>query len=124
MSDELNNQGIFLADVFVMDFFETKLFFQVVKTRENSVYLIELQTEPYEYGVKISVPVRPAKYPIIVKRNNTQTKTTFEVYPIKFEKDWWLPIEHNGFVYYATKVEDWRNKYWDLIWNEQNVDIN
>lgn len=124
MGDVLNNQGIFLADVFVVDYYETKLFFQVVKTRANSVFLIELQTEPYNYGVKISIPVRPAEYPCIIKRNNTERKTTYEVYPIKLEKDWWLPIEYDGFIHYATKIDNWQNKYWDLIWNEQDLDIN
>lgn len=122
--DDLNEQGIFLADVFALDYYETKLFFQVVKTTKSSVFLMELHTEPYEYGVKISIPVRPEKYPSIIKKNNTLTKTTYEVYPIKIEKDWWLPIEFDGFVHYATKVENWQNKYWDLIWNEQNLDLN
>lgn len=122
--DDLNEQGIFLADVFALDYYETKLFFQVVKTTKNSVFLMELHTEPYEYGVKISIPVRPEKYPSIIKKNNTLTKTTYEVYPIKIEKDWWLPIEFDGFIHYAIKVENWQNKYWDLIWNEQNLDLN
>ena len=122
--DDLNEQGIFLADVFALDYYETKLFFQVVKTTKNSVFLMELHTEPYEYGVKISIPVCPEKYPSIIKKNNTLTKTTYEVYPIKIEKDWWLPIEFDGFIHYATKVENWQNKYWDLIWNEQNLDLN
>ena len=113
--NEINEQGIMLLDVYAIKYNNSMVFFQVCKTKKNSVTLIELASKPYLDGIMLDPAMVASKKPIIIKKNNTFTKSTFEVKPIKWEKDYWLPIEFNGFVYYAVPLKDYRNKVWTVL---------
>ena len=49
--NEPNRYGIYLLDMYMLDYYGIKLFFQVCKTTENSVFLVELATKRYKDGI-------------------------------------------------------------------------
>lgn len=128
--NELNNQGIFLLDVFMLDYCGIKVFFQVCKTTEKSVFLVELATKRYKNGIMLTKNLSVSKKPYIIINNNTRTRSTYEVYPINMDmenREYWLPIEIkiNSRIYkearkeyspigiaYAVPIRDFLNKYW------------
>lgn len=131
MTDELNKHGIFIGDVFILNYCGIKVLFQVCKTTKNSVFLVELATKRYKDGIMLTKSIKASKNPLIINKDNTHTHSTYEVVPIKLEKDYWLPIEikpfskihimalqRNGFEYaptgyaYAVPVKEYYNRYW------------
>ena len=130
MIDELNDCGIFLLDIYLLDYYGIKVFFQVCKTTKNTVYLVELATKRTKYGIMLTKHIKASKNPLIVRSNNTYTKSEYEVKPINLSgKEYWLPIEikygdpiHKeaekydfcpvcGYAY-AVPIKDVINKYW------------
>lgn len=128
--DELNEQGIFLLDIYMLDYYGIKVFFQVCKTRKNSVYLVELATKRYKNGTMLTKTIKASKKPIIITSNNTYTKSTYKVYPVKLYNEYWLPIDikygssinnlakeyvdYPSFgTAYAIPIKDYLNKYWE-----------
>lgn len=123
--NELNDNGIFLLDVFVLNYYGILVFFQVCKTTEETVFLVELGTKRYKNGITLTKRFRAARKPLIILNNNTHTKSTYEVVPYKMT----VPInvtygsplykkalEKTEFpitgTYYAEKVLEYANKYW------------
>ena len=123
--NELNDSNIFLLDIFVLNYYGILVFFQVCKTTEKSVFLVELATKRYKNGIMLTKRLRTSKNPYIILTNNTHTKSDYEVYPSRMG----LPIEitygsklHreaekiNGFAitgtFYAVHCWDYLNKYW------------
>ena len=64
--DELNDYGIFLLDIYVLNYYGIKVFFQVCKTTEKSVYLIELATKRYKNGIMLTKNFSASKKPYII----------------------------------------------------------
>ena len=136
--NELNKYDIFLLDVFVLNYYGILVFFQICKTTKNTVFLVELGTKKYRDGITLTKNLKTAKNPYIILNNNTHTKSQFEIYPVKIEKEPWLPIEIGvnsrlfkealnrtdfplvGTVY-AVPLRDYANKYWV---NEIEMNIN
>ena len=131
VKDELNRCGIFLQDVFMLDYYGIKTFFQVCGTTKETVFLIELAVRETEQGVMIRVPMKPSRKPRVILRDNTPTKSRYEVTPAKLNgKDYWLPIRIDpgdplnseakryesdpicGYAY-AIPIKDVLNKYWE-----------
>ena len=128
--DEINKQGIFLLDIYMLDYYGVKVFFQVCKTTENSVFLVELATKRYKNGIMLTKNLNASKNPYIILNNNTRTKSTYEVSPTKLDtNEYMLPIEVkiNSKLYleaqkhisypiygtaYAVHIKDYLNKYW------------
>lgn len=129
--NELNRNGIFLLDIYLLDYYGIKVFFQVCKTTRDTVYLVELATKVTKEGIMLTKRIKASKKPIIIRLNNTPTKSKYEVKPIKLNgKDFWLPIaiNYNDPIYeeaqkyheypvsgiaYAVPIKDVLNKYWE-----------
>lgn len=131
MTNELNECGIFLLDIYLLDYYGIKTFFQVCKTTKETVYLVELATKTTKYGIMLTKHIKASKKPLIVRFNNTYTKSQYEVKPINLNgKEFWLPIPINygdpiykeaekydfcpacGYAY-AVPIKDVINKYWE-----------
>lgn len=129
MSEDLNNYGIFITDIYLLSYCGIILFFQVCKTTKKSVYLIELATKKYKNGTMLTKRIHASKKPLIIKHNNTITKSNYEIFPIKIDDEYLLPIEIKygddlykkaeeyvdyppiGYVY-AIPIKDYLHKYW------------
>lgn len=131
MTDELNECGILLLDIYMLDYCGIKVFFQVCKTTRKTVYLVELATKETEHGIMLSKGLKASKDPLIVLTDNTPTKSKYEVTPIKLNgKEYWLPIpigysdpihaeatRYSDFppcgYAYAVPIGDVVDKYWE-----------
>ena len=132
--NEINKYGIFLLDIYLLNYYGVKVFFQVCKTTKETVFLIELATKETKEGIMLTKRIKASKKPLIIRENNTHTKSKFEVKPIQLNSlnrnDYWLPIDikvgdpiwneaqkYNEFpafgVAYAVKITDVINKYWE-----------
>ena len=140
---ELNESGIFLLDTYLLDYYGVKVFFQVCKTTKHSVYLVELATKKTKYGIMLTKRIKASKKPLVILKNNTYTKSEYEVTPINLNgKEYWLPIEiHYGDLIhqeaekyydfpavgyaYAVPIKDVINKYWETptLIEEENVGL-
>lgn len=126
--NELNEYGVFLGDVYCLNYHNILVFFYVSKTTEKTVYLVELGTKKYKGGVTLLKGFKAAPKPLVILENNTYTKTTYEVTP---RPDLSLPIQikMNMPIYkkalekteyplvgtfFITKIKDWANRYWVL----------
>ncbi len=147
--NELNIYDIFINDVFVLNYHGLLVFFQVCKTTEKSVFLVELGIKKYKKdGITLTKKLKPSKKPLIITENNTIRKTTYEVKPFKLDNilfipiriDWDVPIinlvEYPTFgIYFATPIKKYVGKYWKAkdnnyitkkeneIWTEKNIYI-
>lgn len=131
MKNELNRFGIFLLDIYLLDYYGVKVFLQVCKTTKETVYLTELATKNTKYGIMLTRRIKASKKPLIVRNDNTPTKSQYEVKPINLnDKEYWLPIEikYGDPIYleackyhdypacgyaYAVPIKDVINKYWE-----------
>lgn len=94
MEDELNEDGIFICDYYMLNYYGVLVIFQVCKTRKKSVFLIELATKIIDNKIMLTDQVRASKKPLVIRENNVFTKSTYEVKPIRLNgKDLWLPIK-------------------------------
>lgn len=128
--DELNQDGIFLLDIYLLDYYGIKVFFQVCKTTKNTVYLVELATKRTKQGIMLTKRIKPTKKPLIILKDNTYTKSQYEVNPVRLiQSECWLPIQIKygdpifreaerimkypacGYTY-AVPIKDVINKYW------------
>ena len=76
---ELNEDGIFLQDIYLLSYCGLKVIFQVCKTYSHSVCLIELATKKYKDGISLTKWIHPSSKPLVVTGPNTFEKSTFEV---------------------------------------------
>ena len=141
MEDELNIYGVCLLDVYMLDYCGVKVFFQVCRTRAETVFLTELATKKTKYGIMLCSGLGSSKKPLVVTEGNTHTKSRYEVKPIRIENEYWLPIEVKPgdplylealkFVdcppcghAYAVPVGEVVNRYWEEpkpLWNKEEV---
>ena len=134
--NELNDQGVFIGDIYALNYYEILVFFEVCKTKEKTVYLVELGTKRYKNGVMFLKGYKASKRPLIITENNTRNKTTYQVRP---QKDLSLPIlittdtpiykrakdnlvrhPQTG-IFYATKIVDYINHYW--VTDEEKYEV-
>ena len=123
--NELNDFNIFLLDIFVLNYYGILVFFQVCKTTEKSVFLVELATKKYKNGIMLTKRLTTSKNPYIILNNNTHTKSDYEVYPSRVGLP--IEVEYNSRLYnealekngvalagtfYAVHCWDYLNKYW------------
>lgn len=121
--------GFFPSDIFVLNYYGVFVFFQITKITSSSVFLMELESKPYKNGYVLKFPIKACKTPLVILKNNTYEKSTYEVYPLKLEDDFLLPIEVQLFsplynkaleegrnpidgIAYAEKVKNHLGKYW------------
>lgn len=131
----LNKFGVFVNDVFLLNYYGILTFFQVAKTTENYVYLVELATTQEERGISIDKHLKTTKNPKVVLTNNVRSKTKYKVIPLihHFEPVLPIEVEENSILYkevyayvdypepgtyYAYKVND----YIDCCWISEEVD--
>ena len=99
--DELNKYGIMLGDTYILNYCGVLVFFEVCKTRTNSIFLVELKSQENWDGTMISRKIQASKNPLIILENNTYRKSTYEVFPIEMvEGQYWLPIK----IDYGSKI--------------------
>lgn len=146
MEDVLNKQGIFLCDVFHLNYYGVHVLLQVCKTKENSVCVYELKTKIIDKNkllvCKDAGPKRKETLVVPVEMN-TFRKSTFEVEPVllhdtkeyslainvgyesplfnaakKLGIDW--PIVGTA---YAVPLKEWYGVYWEVaeIEIEENI---
>ena len=131
--DEINDYGVFLGDVYCLNYYDILVFFYVSKTTAKTVFLVELGTKKYKNGITLTKGFKAAKNPLVITEYNTYEKTTYEVtpnrdlsLPIRITAD--LPIYEKALekvefpmtgTFYITKVKDWANTYWVI---EEKVD--
>ena len=122
----LNNKGVCLFDVYVMDYYGIIVFFQVCKTTRESVFIMELATKRYKDGLTLTKTIKGSKTPLVVVNNNTYEKTKYEVIPtddkrlpikIEFESKIWKEARKyvdwpRVGVCYAFPYNNYKNKYW------------
>lgn len=130
--NELNDNGIFLLDVFVLNYYGILVFFQVCKTTEETVFLVELGTKRYKNGIMLTKHFKAAKKPLIILNNNTHTRSTYEVVPYKMTVPIKITFDSPLYkealkrtelptigTFYAEKVFEYANKYWIVEENEK-----
>ena len=129
--NRLNDLDIIVLDTYVLNYYGILVFFQVCKTTEKTVFLVELGTKKYKNGITLTKNLKPSKNPLIITQNNTWRKSTYEVKPVNnhtlpimidtsmpiyrkaMDRLWWFDVPLSG-IYYATKIIDYVNKYWVL----------
>lgn len=136
--NEPNDQGVFIGDIYILNYYEILVFFQVSKTKYDYVYIYEMATKKYKDGIMLTDKWKNSKKPLVITENNTWEKTKYIVYP---QKDLTLPIKittempiykkaqeriKNPLtgIFYITKVleEDLQNCYW--IMDTEKYEIN
>lgn len=124
--NELNVFGVFIGDVYVLNYYNILVFFQVSKTTEETVFLFELATKKYKNGIMLAKGLKASKKPLVITSNNSWTKTTYEVTPCKdlslpVNIDYSTPIYSKALEYtdypltgtfYIEKITDYIDKYW------------
>lgn len=104
MKDNLNIYGVFIGDIFQINYYGINIFLMVAKTEAEKVYIVELGTksvkiENEEYDVSCG-RLKYSKNPYIVKENNNITYTKYGVVPIEKKGEVFLPIK----VSYGSKL--------------------
>lgn len=141
MKDEINEFGIFLTDIFILDYYGIKTFFQVCGTTKKTVFLIELAQKEIGGKTMLSKNLVASKNPKVVRNMNVWTKSRYEVTPINLNgNEYWLPIpikigdplfnealkytEFPSVGYaYAVKVNDVANKYWEPPMKKEKINL-
>jgi len=75
----MNKDGVFLQDIYLLSYCGFKIIFEVCKTYDHSVCVIELATKKYKDGISLTKRIRPTLHPLVVRGPNTFGKSTFEV---------------------------------------------
>ena len=77
------------------------MFFTVVWTKKDRVYLIELATKKYKNGIRFTKKIRATKHPLVILEKNVYRKSEYFVFPANIvPNEVWLPIE----VKYGSKL--------------------
>lgn len=126
---ELNEDGIILQEIYMLNYYGVYVFFRVCGTKKNSVYLIELATKKTKWGIMLTKDLHPSKNPLVVRKDNVFTKSTYEVTPVYYQGKLVLPIavnycdplwmeakKHADYpiwgTAYAVRVKKYLNVYW------------
>ena len=122
----MNVHGVFLQDIYLLSYCGMKVIFQVCKTYERSVCLIELATKKYKNGISLTKKIQASKNPLIITRNNSYYKSTYEV-PTREDKKliihitpsdriYWEAAKYNEYpkmgMFLAVPFPDYLKKYW------------
>lgn len=75
----MNKDGVFLQDIYLLSYCGFKIIFEVCKTYDHSVCVIELATKKYKDGITLTKWIRPTLHPLVVLGPNRFAKSTFEV---------------------------------------------
>jgi len=75
----MNKDGVFLQDIYLLSYCGFKIIFEVCRTYDHSVCLIELATKKYKDGITLTKWIRPTFHPLVVMKYNRFSKSTFEV---------------------------------------------
>lgn len=71
-------------------------------------------------GFIIDKNLKPSKKPMFILENNTPTKTTYEVTPVKPDptsnQPYYLPIHKNGLTYYAFPAKELDTNILQTVW--------
>lgn len=106
LSNELNEDGVFLQDIYLLSYCGLKIVLEVCKTYPHSVCVIELATKKYREGISLTKWIRPTPKPLLVVGQNTFEKSTYEV---KTNRDKTLSIvitRLSNLFWEATKYVD------------------
>ena len=122
----MNKDGVFLQDIYLLSYCGLKIIFEVCKTFEHSVCIIELATKKYKDGISLTKRIRPALFPLVVTGSNRFSTSTFEVLttpnkrlaihinrnsPIFWEAAKYVDCPLTG-VFFAVPFPDYLNTYW------------
>lgn len=137
--DEINRYGIFLTDIYYLNYYGINVFFQVCKTEYERVCLVELKTKIKKIdGEKREVLTKRLlvnKDSQIIPKNSTYTQSSYRVTPTKIpEYDTYvLPIRIDYFsdfrrnalditnqycsagIAYAVPLNEYLHKYWNHL---------
>jgi len=126
----MNNHRIHTQDIYILSYYGIKVVFQVCETYPESVRLIELEQKRYKDGWTLTKRLKPAKYPFVVSKPNTFTKSTYEAktrpdkkIEIKIDSScelfWYVAryvCKHESFPRVGTVLAvpfyNFMNKYW------------
>ncbi len=100
-SINMNKDGVFLQDIYLLSYCGLKVIFEVCKTYDHSVCLIELATKNYKDGISLTKYVRPTFYPLVITKHNRFSKSTFEVFT-RPDKKLVIPIDTNTRLYWEA----------------------
>ena len=123
---KLNKDGVFTQDIYLLSYCGLKIIFEVCKTYENSVCIIELATRKYKDGISLTKWIRPTPHPLVVTGPNTFEKSTFEVKTnpnknlsiiiTRVSKIFWEAAKYVDCplvgTFQAVPFPDFRNTYW------------
>ena len=94
----MTKTGICLNDLYILSYFGFKVIFQVCWTSDDSVRLIELAVKRYKDGWTLTKRYHASAEPLIIKKDNVYTRSTYEVRATREDKK--LPIR----VDYSSKL--------------------
>lgn len=103
----MTDTGIKLLDIYILTYCGIRVIFQVCETTDNTVKLIELATKRYKGGITLTKTYKASKTPLIIKKDNAFTRSTYEVAANRHDKK--LPIK----IDMSTKIFWEAQKYVD-----------
>lgn len=81
-----NDKGVKFGNDFCLNYFGVILFFTVVWTKKDIVYLIELATKKYNNGIRFTKKIRATKHPLVILEKNVYRKSEYFVFPANIAK--------------------------------------
>lgn len=98
---EINEYGIYPGDIFMLNYCEINVFFRVCRTFKKSVYLYEIQTKIVDKKYEtLTKNLTASKEPLIIdKKQNSITKSKYEIYPII------APFDNSSEIVLPIKIE-------------------
>ena len=101
----MTDTGIKILDVYILTYNGIRVIFQVCDTTEDTVTLIELATKRYKHGITLTKRYKATKNPLVIKKDNVFTRSSYEVKATRPDKK--LPIK----IDMTTKLFWEANKY-------------
>lgn len=102
----MNEDGIFIQDMYLLSYCGIKVVFEVCETFPHSVRIIELATKKYKNGISLTKWIRPSKHPLVVTGPNTFEKSTYEVNTRQDKKIEIVVTRASRLFWEATKYVD------------------
>ena len=122
----MNRHGVCLQDIYLLSYCGMKVIFQVCKTYDRSVCLIELATKKYKDGISLTRKIKASKDPLIITKNNSYYKSMYEV-PTREDKKliihitsadriYWEALKYVEYpksgLFLAVPFPEYLEKYW------------
>lgn len=123
----MTNTGIHLLDIYMLQYCDQTVIFQVCATTPTTVTLIELEQKKCKGGMTLTSTYKATKHPLIIKEDNVFTRSSYRVRAIRRDKKlpirigidteiFWEAKKNMMFpgvgVYLAIPFEDHRIAYW------------